>query len=136
MITKGIKELCKAAEKEIETLSVNQVLSLYKNSNILLIDVRDIRELWINGKIPNARHVPRGMLEFWADPKSPYHRKFFNQDKKFIFYCAGGMRSALSALTIKNMGINQVAHIAGGFDKWLSKSAPIERVICNIDKYK
>ena len=133
---KTVVELCSDAEKEIEVLTVKKILSIYQNSNILLVDVRDIRELWISGKIPNAIHAPRGMLEFWIDPKSPYHRKVFTSEKKYIFYCAGGMRSSLAALTSQNMGLEPVAHMAGGFDKWVSENGPIQKIIPNIDKYK
>ena len=85
MITKGIKELCDEAEKEIETLSVEDVLKLQNNDGIVLVDIRDIRELWRDGTIPGSIHAPRGMLEFWVDPQSPYHRQDFGSGKKFIF---------------------------------------------------
>ena len=89
MITKGIKELCDEAEQEIETLSVEDVLKLQNNDGIVLVDIRDIRELWRDGTIPGSIHAPRGMLEFWVDPQSPYYRRDFGSGKKFIFFCAG-----------------------------------------------
>ena len=101
MITKGIKELCDEAEKEIETLSVEDVLKLQNNDGIVLVDIRDIRELWRDGTIPGSIHAPRGMLEFWVDPQSPYYRRDFGSGKKFIFFCAGGMRSALAAQAVQ-----------------------------------
>jgi len=93
MITKGIKELCAEAEAEIETLSAEQALELKDDPEVTLVDIRDIRELWREGAIPGAVHAPRGMLEFWVDPESPYHREVFASGKKFVFFCAGGMRS-------------------------------------------
>ncbi|MEC7806752.1 MAG: rhodanese-like domain-containing protein [Pseudomonadota bacterium] len=126
MITKGIKELCDEAEKEIETLSVEDVLKLQNNDGIVLVDIRDIRELWRDGTIPGSIHAPRGMLEFWVDPQSPYYRRDFGSGKKFIFFCAGGMRSALAAQAVQKMGLNPVAHMAGGFGEWEKANGPVE----------
>ena len=126
MITKGIKELCDEAEQEIETLSVEDVLKLQNNDGIVLVDIRDIRELWRDGTIPGSIHAPRGMLEFWVDPQSPYHRRDFGSGKKFIFFCAGGMRSALAAQAVQKMGLNPVAHMAGGVGEWETANGPIE----------
>ena len=106
MITKGIKELCEEAEQEIETLLAEDVIQLRKDPEVVLVDIRDIRELWREGTIPGAMHAPRGMLEFWVDPDSPYHRADFNSGKKFIFYCAGGLRSALAAQSVHRMGLS------------------------------
>ena len=86
MITKGIKELCQEAEKEIETLNVNDVMLISENEDTQLIDIRDIRELWRDGTIPGSIHAPRGMLEFWVDPDSPYYKEIFGSGKKFIFF--------------------------------------------------
>ena len=105
MITKGIEELCAEAEQEIETMSVEQVMAVQEEEDIQLVDIRDIRELWREGTIPGATHAPRGMLEFWVDPQSPYYREEFGSGKKFIFYCAGGMRSALAAQAVHRMGL-------------------------------
>ena len=125
MITKGIKDLCFEAEKQIETLSVDQVMQENADPEVLLVDIRDIRELWREGTIPGSIHAPRGMLEFWVDPESPYHRKDFSSGKKFIFFCAGGLRSALAAQTAQNMGLKPVAHMAGGFGAWRNAEGPI-----------
>ena len=125
MITKGIKDLCFEAEKQIETLSVDQVMKEKEAPEVLLVDIRDIRELWREGTIPGSIHAPRGMLEFWVDPESPYHRKDFSSGKKFIFFCAGGLRSALAAQTAQNMGLKPVAHMAGGFGAWKNAEGPI-----------
>ena len=118
MIEKGIKALCADAEAEIETLTVEQVIEARKDPGVQLVDIRDIRELWRDGTIPGAAHAPRGMLEFWVDPESPYHRENFASGKKFIFYCAGGMRSALAAQAVQRMGLKPVAHMAGGYGAW------------------
>jgi rhodanese-related sulfurtransferase len=124
MITKGIEELCAEAEQEIETMSVEQVMAVQEEEDIQLVDIRDIRELWREGTIPGATHAPRGMLEFWVDPKSPYYREEFGSGKKFIFYCAGGMRSALAAQAVHRMGLAPVAHMAGGYTAWTEAKGP------------
>jgi rhodanese-related sulfurtransferase len=126
MITKGIKELCEEAEREIETLSVAEVMAVKDDPNVQLVDIRDIRELWRDGSIPGATHAPRGMLEFWVDPKSPYYREEFGSGKKFIFFCAGGMRSALATQAVKRMGLAPVAHMGGGFGAWTKAGGAVE----------
>lgn len=126
MIEKGIKALCAEAETEIETLTVEEVIEARKDPEVQLVDIRDIRELWRDGTIPGALHAPRGMLEFWVDPESPYHRKDFASGKKFVFYCAGGMRSALAAQTVQRMGLKPVAHMAGGFGAWAKAGGDTE----------
>ena len=102
-----------------------QVMKEKEAPEVLLVDIRDIRELWREGTIPGSIHAPRGMLEFWVDPESPYHRKDFSSGKKFIFFCAGGLRSALAAQTAQNMGLKPVAHMAGGFGAWRNAEGPI-----------
>ena len=136
MITKGIKELCEQAEREIETMDVEQVMKVMNDENVQLVDIRDIRELWRDGAIPGSTHAPRGMLEFWVDPNSPYHREEFASGKKFIFYCAGGMRSALAAQTVHNMGLAPVAHMAGGYGAWVKSEGPIEPKEAKLPKSK
>jgi rhodanese-related sulfurtransferase len=117
-ITIGYKALVEAAEREIETVPTAEAIKLVGKPDVLLVDIRDIRELQREGKIPGAYHCPRGMLEFWIDPGSHYHKPVFAQDKKYVFFCAGGLRSALAAQTAQRMGLKPVAHIAGGFDAW------------------
>ena len=126
MITKGIKELCAEAEQEIETMTVEQVMAVKDNPDVQLVDIRDVRELWRDGAIGGSIHAPRGMLEFWVDPQSPYHREDFASGKKFIFYCAGGMRSALAAQSVHRMGLAPVAHMAGGYGAWVKAGHPTE----------
>jgi rhodanese-related sulfurtransferase len=125
-ITTGYKALVDAAEREIETLPAEQAIKLGGNDNVVLVDIRDIRELQREGKVPGAVHCPRGMLEFWIDPASPYHKPVFAQDKKFVFFCAAGMRSALATQTAQRMGLKPVAHIAGGFGAWKAAGGPVE----------
>jgi rhodanese-related sulfurtransferase len=125
-ITTSVRSLVEAAEKEIENLSVDQALALHGNDAVVLVDIRDIRELQRDGRVPGAFHCPRGMLEFWIDPESPYHKPVFAQDKKYVFFCAGGLRSALAAHTAHRMGLKPVAHIRGGFGAWKKAGGPVE----------
>jgi len=125
-ITIGYRALVDAAEREIETVSVAEALALHGREGVVFVDLRDPRELDREGRIPGAFHCPRGMLEFWIDPASPYHKKIFAEDKRFVFFCAGGWRSALAAQTAARMGLRPVAHIAGGFGAWRKANGPIE----------
>ncbi|MCC7347983.1 MAG: rhodanese-like domain-containing protein [Variibacter sp.] len=122
----GIRQLVDAAEREVETLSTEQGLALHGRDDVVLVDIRDVRELQRDGKVPGAVHCPRGMLEFWIDPDSPYHKPVFAQDKKYVFFCAGGLRSALAAQTAQNMGMKPVAHLKGGFGAWKKAGGPVE----------
>ena len=125
-ITTGYRALCEAAEREIETLPVEEAISLTGRGDTVLVDIRDIRELQREGRVPGAFHCPRGMLEFWIDPDSPYHKPIFADDKKFVFFCAGGLRSALAAQTAQRMGLKPVAHIKGGFGAWKRAGGPVD----------
>jgi len=125
-ITVSAKALCEAAEREIETLAVEDAIKLFGRDDVVLVDIRDIRELQREGRVPGAFHCPRGMLEFWIDPQSHYHKPQFAQDKRFVFFCAGGLRSALAAQTARRMGLNPVAHIRGGFGAWKQAGGPVE----------
>ena len=122
----GYRALVDDAEREIETLSIEDAIALHGRDDVAFIDVRDIRELEREGRMPGAFHSPRGMLEFWIDPASPYHKPVFAQDKRFVFFCAGGWRSALAAQTAHRMGLGPVAHIAGGFGAWRKANGPVE----------
>jgi rhodanese-related sulfurtransferase len=126
MITKGIKALCAEAEKEVETWSLDQVHSHLEDDDVVLVDIRDIRELWRDGAIPGAIHAPRGMLEFWVDPDSPYARDVFQSGKRFVFFCAGAMRSALAAQSVQAMGLSPVCHMAEGYAQWKKQGFPTE----------
>ncbi|PPR78611.1 MAG: hypothetical protein CFH01_00901 [Alphaproteobacteria bacterium MarineAlpha2_Bin1] len=127
-LTKGIKELIDQAEKVIEVVSCKQLDQIKNLEQITLIDIRDIRELWKEGKIQGSVHVPRGMLEFWVDPESPYHKDFFSSGNKFILYCKSGWRSALATKTLQDMGFGPVAHLSGGFDEWKKNGGDTEEV--------
>jgi rhodanese-related sulfurtransferase len=125
-ITTGYKALVEAAEREIETVSIEDALKLHGRDDTVLVDLRDPRELEREGKIPGAFHCPRGMLEFWIDPESPYHKPQFAEDKRFVFFCGGGWRSALAAQSAHHMGLKPVAHISGGFGAWKKAGGPVE----------
>ena len=127
-IKKGIKELCDAAMAEIETLTVDEAQALHGKDGVTFIDIRDPRELWRDGGVPGAINVTRGMLEFWIDPASPYYKEFFNSGNKFVFFCAGGLRSALATKTAQDMGLTPVCHIKGGFGAWKKSGAAVEPV--------
>ena len=124
-IVKGYKALVEDATKEIETLSVPEAQALLGDPDVVIVDLRDPRELEREGKMPGAFHCPRGMLEFWIDPESPYHKPVFAEDKRFVFFCGGGWRSALAAKTAQDMGLKPVAHIDGGFAAWKKAGAPV-----------
>jgi len=127
-ITHGYKALVAEANAKIETLAAADAVKLHGRDDVVLVDLRDPRELERECRIPGAFHCPRGMLEFWIDPESPYHKPVFAEDKRFVFFCAGGMRSALSAATASDMGLQPVAHIEGGFGAWRDAGGPVEQV--------
>ncbi len=117
MNIKSSKELVEEANKEIKVLSPSEVKSSYEKGDVTLIDIRDIRELWKEGTIKNAIHIPRGMLEFWLDPQSSYYQeKKIGNIKNIVLFCALGFRSALATKALKNMGFTNVANASGGFD--------------------
>ncbi len=126
MIKKGIKELCAEAEAVVETWTVDQARGHLEDEDVVFVDIRDIRELWREGAIPGAVHAPRGMLEFWVDPESPYARDVFQSGKRFMFFCAGGLRSALAAKSVQEMGLSPVCHMAGGYSAWKKVDYPTE----------
>jgi rhodanese-related sulfurtransferase len=126
-ITRGYKTLLAEAEASIETLDVAAARSLLGRDDVVFVDLRDPRELEREGRMPGAFHCPRGMLEFWIDPESPYAKPVFQQDKRFVFFCAGGWRSALAARTAQDMGLSPVAHVAGGFGAWKAAGGPVEQ---------
>jgi rhodanese-related sulfurtransferase len=125
-ITKGYKAMLEAANSAVETLSIDEAQALHGRDEVVFVDLRDPRELEREGKMPGAFHCPRGMLEFWIDPESPYHKPVFAEDKRFVFFCAGGWRSALAAQTAREMGLSPVAHIEGGFGAWKKAGAPFD----------
>ena len=124
-ITRGYKTLLDEASAKIRTLPVAEAVALHGREDVVFVDLRDPRELDREGRIPGAVHCPRGMLEFWIDPESPYHKPVFAQDKTFVFFCAAGWRSALSAATAQDMGLQPVAHVEGGFTAWKNQGGPV-----------
>ncbi|MBA2451740.1 MAG: rhodanese-like domain-containing protein [Chloroflexia bacterium] len=119
-------ELVAEAKGRIDNLSVDQVAGEMESGNATLIDLREPNELADNGRIPGSVHAPRGMLEFYADPTTPYHRPEFNPNNRIILHCASGGRSALAADTLKQMGYTNVAHLDGGMNAWKESGQPVE----------
>jgi rhodanese-related sulfurtransferase len=118
-IVKGYQQLIDDALRVIKTYAVEDAQQLHGSDSVVFVDLRDPRELEREGTMPGAIHAPRGMLEFWVDPASPYHKPVFAQeDKEYVLFCAGGWRSALAARTLMEMGMANVAHIDGGFGAW------------------
>ena len=128
-ITLGYKELMAEAEAEIVHVTAADVIAMLGREDVVIVDIRDPREIEREGKIPGAFSCTRGMLEFWIDPESPYAKAIFQEDKKFIFHCAGGLRSALAAKTAQDMGLKPVAHILGGFKGWKEAGGPVEEYV-------
>jgi rhodanese-related sulfurtransferase len=124
-ITKGIKTLLAEANAQVATMPVAEALQKVQDDSYVFVDLRDIRELQRGGMIPGAFSCPRGMLEFWIDPDSPYHKPVFNQDKTYVFYCASAWRSALSARVAQEMGLKPVLHLEGGFGEWVKQGGPV-----------
>ena len=125
-ITKGYQQLINEAMAEVTTYSVLDIRSRIDDPALQIVDIRDIREL-LEGTIVGAFHAPRGMLEFWVDPASRYHKPVFaDEDREFVLFCGSGWRSALAAKALQDMGMTNVAHIDGGWSAWTKAGAPIE----------
>jgi rhodanese-related sulfurtransferase len=125
-ITRGYKALLDEANAKVETIPAAEAVPLLGDGSVVFVDLRDPRELEREGRIPGAVHCPRGMLEFWIDPQSPYHKPVFAEDKRFVFFCAGGWRSALAAAAAQDMGLKPVAHLGGGMGAWKAAGGPVE----------
>ena len=123
---KGYKQLLAEAAAEITTLPTAEAIALHGNDDVVFVDIRDPRELEREGVIPGAFRAPRGMLEFWIDPDSPYHKTIFAEPRRFVFFCAAGWRSALAAKTAQDMGLKPVAHVIGGYKAWKEAGGPTE----------
>ena len=131
-ITKGYQQLVAEATASITTYSVAQTVARLDDPAVQIVDIRDVREM-NGGTVPGAFHAPRGMLEFWVDPASPYYKPVFGDDsKEFILFCGAGWRSALAAKALQDMGMTNVAHVDGGFAQWLKEGAPVE----TLEQYK
>jgi rhodanese-related sulfurtransferase len=126
--TTGFKALVARAEQKVSALTPDEVNELRQKEGVMLVDLRDIRELKREGKIPGAFHVPRGMLEFWIDPDSPYYKPAFASASQVILYCNKGWRSALAAESLLTMGCEGVSHLSGGLESWLAEGGEIEQL--------
>ena len=114
------------ARARIEEIETQDLIEKVNDPNVIIVDIRDVRERQRSGFIPGSFHAPRGMIEFWVDPESPYHKEIFAQkDKKYVFHCASGWRSALTVATLQDMGF-EAAHLKEGFSTWAEKGGPVE----------
>ena len=125
-IVRSVKSMVEAAKREITELPAGEAVKLFGRDDVVLVDLRDPRERERDGTVPGTFNVTRGMLEFWIDPDSPYYKETFGADKTFVFFCAGGLRSALAAKTAQDMGLKPVAHVLGGFKGWKEAGGPVE----------
>ncbi len=126
MPIRPIKDMVAEAKAQITTLSLADVQAKQEAGEVLLVDIRDPRELKREGRIPGAFHAPRGMLEFWVDPSSPYFKPALSTDKTLVLFCASAWRSALSVKTLQDMGVENIAELDGGFKGWRESGAPVE----------
>lgn len=117
-LTRTAWGMAEEAEEAIEVVDIEQLESELGREGVVVVDVRDIREVWREGSIPDVEHAPRGMIEFWADPETKYYKDFFDPEQRYILYCNEGGRSALAAKRLKEMGYEDVAHLEGGFTAW------------------
>jgi rhodanese-related sulfurtransferase len=124
-LKKGFKQMVDEAKARITTLPIDEAHRRLGKDDVVFVDLRDVRELERDGVIPGAFHCPRGMLEFWIDPDSPYHKPVFAEDKQFIFFCNGAWRSALATDTAKQMGLEKVFEMDGGFTQWKNAGYPV-----------
>ena len=125
---KGFKQLVAEANAVVETVPAAEAMKRLQTEEVVFIDIRDLPELERDGKIPGAVHASRGMLEFHADPESPYHKDVFASGKKLFLYCASGGRSALAAQRLQEMGLTHVAHVSGGLKAWKEANGPVETI--------
>jgi len=124
-LRKGFQQMVDEAKARITTITLEDAKSRLGRDDVVFVDLRDVRELEREGMIPGAFHCPRGMLEFWLDPESPYHKNVFASGKEFVFYCNGAWRSALAADTAQQMGLPKVLEMAGGFTAWKNAGFPV-----------
>ena len=127
-LKKSASEMVKEARARIEEIETTDLIDMVNDENVVIVDIRDIRERQRTGAIPGSVHAPRGMIEFWIDPDSPYCKEIFGSGKRFVFYCQSGWRSALATQTVQNMGLENVCHIGGGFRAWADAGNETEAV--------
>jgi rhodanese-related sulfurtransferase len=118
-------DMVAAARERIEEIETPDLITMLEDPNVVIVDIRDIRERQRGGFIPGSVHAPRGMIEFWVDPDSPYHKEVFAQDKKYVFHCASGWRSAITVATLQDMGF-EASHLKEGFSTWEKQGGPVE----------
>ena len=128
MARRTLTELVTEAKNSIEELSVEQLREEIEAADVTVVDIRDVRERWDKGAIPGAKSMPRGMLEFWFDPESPYYRKGLEFDERYVLHCAGGLRSALAADVLQQLGYTNVAHLTVGYNGWKAAGAATEDI--------
>ena len=121
----SVAKMVEDARARIEEVETADAIAMVDDPDVVIVDLRDIRERQRSGYIPGSFHCPRGMLEFWVDPESPYFKEIFGEDKKFVFHCASGWRSALSVATLQDMGF-EAAHLREGFSTWEKQGGPVE----------
>lgn len=119
-------DMVAAARADIREIETPDLIAILEDPNLVVVDIRDVRERQRSGFIPGSFHAPRGMIEFWIDPDSPYFKPIFGEDKQFVFHCASGWRSALTVQTLQNMGFD-AAHLREGFSTWATQGGPVER---------
>jgi len=124
----GHKQLMAEAEAQVSHVSAAEALVMQSRPDVVIVDIRDPREIQREGRIPGSFHAPRGMLEFWVDPESPYHKPIFAEDKTFVIHCASGWRSLLATQVLQRMGLHPVLNMTGGFGAWKEAGGPVEKV--------
>lgn len=126
-ITLGHEALMERAQSKVKSVSAEETLQMLGDPDTVIVDIRDVRELEREGRIPGSFHAPRGLLEFWVDPKSPYHKPIFAEDKTFIIHCASGWRSLLATELLQDMGLKPVLNLEGGFAAWKEAGGTVEK---------
>ena len=126
-LKKSAADLVKEAAAKIDEINAGDAIEMLDDENVVFVDIRDIRERQRSGFVPDSFHAPRGMIEFWVDPDSPYHKDIFAQDKRYVFYCASGWRSAITVAALQDMGF-EASHIKGGFTDWSKQNGPVEKI--------
>lgn len=127
-IEKHAWDMAEKADENIETVSFEEMKEEVEDDDTVVVDLRDVREIWRDGTIPSSKNVPRGMLEFWADPETEYYKEFFDPDKRTVLFCNKGGRSALSTDKLQEMGFDDVAHLDGGFSNWVESGGEVKEV--------
>ncbi|MBI2719900.1 MAG: rhodanese-like domain-containing protein [Rhizobiales bacterium] len=125
-IMHGYKQMMAEAEARVDAVTAAEAIKLAQRPDVVVVDIRDPREIAREGRIPGSFHAPRGMLEFWVDPESPYHKPVFAEEKTFIIHCASGWRSLLATDLLQRMGLKPVINLKGGFSAWKAAGGPVE----------